>query len=147
MSVEAADIYKQERENGVETGFLLSEKDSGNFRLFKIFLDDSLDSEELKKAFERICRKKFSFKDKYENLYTLSVINVKFNYIFKPESGNPVNLKALREHFYANGFYVNGSHYVRYKRSAGSSREGKCLFIDERLQRTMSKWSECGLKP
>ena len=147
LSVEAADIYKQERENGVETGFLLSEKDSGYFRLFKIFLDASLDSEELKKAFERICRKKFSFKDKYENLYTLSVINVKFNYIFKPESGNPVNLKSLREHFYANGFYVNGSHYVRYKRSAGSSREGKCLFIDERLQRTMSKWSECGLKP
>ena len=147
MSVEAADIYKQEQENGVETGFLLSEKDSGYFRLFKIFLDASLDSEELKKAFERICRKKFSFKDKYENLYTLSVINVKFNYIFKPESGNSVNLKALREHFYANGFYVNGSHYVRYKRSAGSSREGKCLFIDERLQRTMSKWSECGLKP
>ena len=99
LSVEAADIYKQERENGVETGFLLSEKDSGYFRLFKIFLDDSLDSEELKKAFERICRKKFSFKDKYENLYTLSVINIKFNYIFKPESGNPVNLKALREHF------------------------------------------------
>lgn len=147
LSVEAADIYKQERENGVEPGFLLSEKDSGYFRLFKIFLDDSLDSEELKNAFERICRKKFSFKDKYENLYTLSVINVKFNYIFKSESGNPVNLKALREHFYANGFYMNGNHYVRYKRSAGSSREGKCLFIDERLRRAMSKWSECGLKP
>ena len=38
-------------------------------------------------------------------------------------------------------------HYVRYKRSAGSSREGKCLFIDERLFRAMRKWSECGLKP
>ena len=42
---------------------------------------------------------------------------------------------------------MNGVRYIRYKRSAGSSREGKCLFIDERLLRAMSKWSECGLKP
>ena len=90
---------------------------------------------------------KVFFSDKYGNAYTLAVVNVKFNYIYKPQDGNPVNLKSLREHFYTNGFCVNGVHYVRYKRSAGSSREGKCLFIDERLLRAMSKWSECGLKP
>ncbi|MCH5316240.1 MAG: hypothetical protein J1E81_10015, partial [Eubacterium sp.] len=39
-----------------------------------------------------------------------------------------------------------GVHYVRYKRSAGSSREGTCLFIDERLYKYMTKWSERGLK-
>lgn len=90
--------------------------------------------------------KKFSFQDKNENLYTLAVVNVKFNYVYKPQDGKPVNLKALREHFYENGFHLDGIHYVRYKRSAGSSREGKCLFIDERLYRHMMKWSECGLK-
>ena len=148
LSVEAADIYKQEQENGVAVGYKLPEvKSDAYFQLFKVLLDASLDSAELKKAYKRICRKKFSFSDKFGNAYTLAVVNVKFNYIYKPNNGKPVNLKSLREHFYANGFCVNGVHYVRYKRSAGSSREGKCLFINERLQRAMSKWSECGLKP
>ncbi len=148
MSVEAADIYKQEQENGVAVGYKLPEKSSDAcFRLFKVFLDNSLDSAALEKAYTRVCRKRFSFTDEYGNAYTLAVVNVKFNYVFKAEGGKPVNLKALREHFYVNGFCVDGVHYVRYKRSAGSSREGKCLFIDERLCRAMSKWSECGLKP
>lgn len=148
ISIEAADIYKQEQENGVSVGYKMPEsKSKAYFRLFKNILDDSLDCMELEKVYKKICRKKFSFQDKNENLYTLAVVNVKFNYVYKPQDGKPVNLKALREHFYENGFHLDGIHYVRYKRSAGSSREGKCLFIDERLQRTMKKWSECGLKP
>ena len=148
LSVEAADIYKQEQENGVAFGYKLPEdKSDAYFRLFKVLLDASLDSAELEKAYKRVCRKKFSFSDKFGNTYTLAVVNIKFNYIYKPQGGKPVNLKSLREHFYANGFNLDGIHYVRYKRSAGSSREGKCLFIDERLLRAMSKWSECGLKP
>ena len=148
LSVEGADIYKAEMENGVAVGVQLPERNSDAcFRLFKVFLDNSLDSATLETAYKRVCRKKFSFADKYGNAYTLAVVNVKFNYIFKLEGGKPVNLKALREHFYTNGFCVDGVHYVRYKRSAGSSREGKCLFIDERLSRAMNKWSDCGLKP
>ena len=147
LSVEAADIYKAEMENGAAVGVQLPERSSDAcFRLFKVFLDNSLDSAALEKTYTRVCRKKFSFADKYGNAYTLAVVNVKFNYIFKSEGGKPVNLKALREHFYTNGFCVNGVHYVRYKRSAGSSREGRCLFIDERLFRAMNKWSDCGLK-
>lgn len=105
-----------------------------------------MDLIELEKAFKRICRKKFSFRDKYDNAYTFAVINVKFNYTYKPEEGKPVKTKQLRGYFYEHGFNLDGVHYVRYKRSAGSSREGKCLFIDERLYRAMTKWSECGLK-
>ena len=147
LSVEGADIYKAEMENGVAVGVQLPERNSDAcFRLFKVFLDNSLDSATLETAYKRVCRKKFSFADKYDNAYTLAVVNVKFNYVYKPEGGKPVNLKALREHFYTNGFCVDGVHYVRYKRSAGSSREGKCLFIDERLFRAMNKWSDCGLK-
>ena len=148
LSVEGADIYKAEIENGAAVGVELPERNSDAcFRLFKVFLDNSLDSATLETAYKRVCRKKFSFADKYDNAYTLAVVNVKFNYVYKPEGGKPVNLKALREHFYTNGFCVDGVHYVRYKRSAGSSREGKCLFIDERLFRAMNKWSDCGLKP
>ncbi len=54
----------------------------------------------------------------------------------------------LREYIYNNGFTVNGDfpvRYVRYKRSAGSSRQGNCLFIMEPLYKEMMKWSACGL--
>lgn len=148
ISIEAADIYKHEQTNGVDVGYKMPESKSDvYFRLFKIYLDNSLDLIELEKAYKRICRKRFAFQDKYENEYTLAVINVKFNYTFKPEEGKPVKIKELRKHFYESGFYLDGVHYVRYKRSAGSSREGKCLFIDERLFKAMDKWSSCGLKP
>lgn len=147
ISIEAADIYRQEQENGVSIGYKMPEsKSDAYFKLFKIYLDFSLDLVELEKAYARICRKKFSFQDKKENEYTLAVINLKFNYTYKPKNGKSVKIKDLRSHFYQNGFYLDGVHYVRYKRSAGSSREGKCLFIDERLYKAMDKWSGCGLK-
>ncbi len=147
ISIEAADIYRQEQENGGSVGYKMPEsKRDAYFRLFKIYLDYSLDLIELEKVYKRVCRKKFSFQDKSENEYTLAVINLKFNYTYKPENGKPVKIKDLRAHFYQNGFYLDGIHYVRYKRSAGSSREGKCLFIDERLYKAMDKWSGCGLK-
>ena len=147
ISIEAADIYRHEQENGVSVGYKMPEsKSDAYFRLFKIYLDNSLDSVELENTYKRICRKKFYFKDKSENEYTLAVINLKFNYTYKSENGKPIKIKDLRSHFYQNGFYLDGVHYVRYKRSAGSSREGKCLFIDERLYKAMDKWSSCGLK-
>lgn len=148
ISIEAADIYRQEQENGVAIGIKMPGKNSDAcFRMFRNFLDNSLDLIELEKAYKRICRKKFSFRDKFGNDYTLAVVNVKFNFIHRSENGKTVKIRQLREYFYENGFYIDGIHYVRYKRSAGSSREGKCLFIDERLYKAMAKWSECGLKP
>ena len=148
ISIEAADIYRQEQENGVAVGIKMpGENSDACFRMFRNFLDNSLDLIELEKAYKRICRKKFSFRDKFGNDYTFAVVNVKFNFIHRSENGKTVKIRQLREYFYENGFYIDGIHYVRYKRSAGSSREGKCLFIDERLYKAMAKWSECGLKP
>lgn len=126
ISIEAADIYRQEQENGISVGYVMSEKKSdAYFRLFKVYLDNSIDLIEIEKTYGRICRKKFSLQDKYEHDYTLAVINLKFNYTYKSKEGKPVKIKDLRSHFYQNGFYLDGVHYVRYKRSAGSSREGK----------------------
>ncbi len=148
ISIEAADIYRQEQENGVAVGIKMSGKNSdARFRMFRNFLDNSLDLIELEKAYKHICRKKFSFRDKFGNDYAVAVVNVKFNFIHRSENGKIVKIRQLREYFYENGFHIDGIHYVRYKRSAGSSREGKCLFIDERLYKAMAKWSECGLKP
>lgn len=55
-------------------------------------------------------------------------------------------VQNLRTQLYQKGFYCNGKKYVRYKRSGGSARVGKCLFIEEKLYKRMMKWSMCGLK-
>lgn len=52
----------------------------------------------------------------------------------------------LRNYLYENGFMCDGVHYVRYKRSSGASRVGKCLFVNEALAKDMEKWDKCGLK-
>lgn len=148
LSIEAADIYKFEQEYGVAVGYKMPEyKSYAYFRLFKNILDYSLDTIELEKAYPRIYRKKLAFQDNNGNNYTTVVVSVKFNFAYKPTEGNSVKVKDLRKHFYENGFNVDSVHYVRYKRSAGSSREGNCLFIDERIYKSMTKWSVCGLKP
>lgn len=51
----------------------------------------------------------------------------------------------LRYELYNNGFICDGVKYVRFKRSSGSARVGKCLFIDERLYSRMHTWEKCGL--
>lgn len=56
------------------------------------------------------------------------------------------NKAELREELYKNGFVCDGIKYVRYKRSSGSSRVGKCLFVNEILYSRMTKWDRCGLK-
>lgn len=56
-----------------------------------------------------------------------------------------VTTAQLRDELYANGFFCNGIKFVRFKRSSGSSRVGKCLFIDEKLYPKMHKWEMCGL--
>ena len=56
-----------------------------------------------------------------------------------------VKCEEIRTALYRDGFTVDGIHYVRYKRSAGSSRSGHCLFIAELLYADMMAWSSCGL--
>ena len=57
-----------------------------------------------------------------------------------------LNVRALREYLYEHGFTLDGIKYVRYKRSSGSARVGKCLFINEELFTRMHKYDMCGLK-
>lgn len=70
------------------------------------------------------------------------------NGTYKAKSNIPIlnSVANIREELYENGFLCDGIKYVRFKRSAGSSRVGKCLFIDERLYRQMHKWEMCGIK-
>lgn len=67
---------------------------------------------------------------------------------YHPGKNMPVVLTVaqLREKLYKDGFLCGGVRYRRFKRSSGSSRVGKCLFIDEQLYSRMHKWEMCGLK-
>ena len=64
--------------------------------------------------------------------YTRALINVKLN-------------NKNRESLYKNGFTCDGKKYRRYKRSASSAKENKCLFIREDLYSEMNSWSCCGI--
>ena len=55
------------------------------------------------------------------------------------------NKAELRQHLYEHGFVCDGIKYVRYKRSSGSSRVGKCLFVNEIVAAKMQRWDRCGL--
>ena len=52
----------------------------------------------------------------------------------------------IRYNLYENGFHVDGVHYVRFKRSSGSARVGKCLFIREELYQPMFEKCRCGIE-
>lgn len=64
--------------------------------------------------------------------YSKALINVKLT-------------QQSRRILYQNGFVYNNKKYVRYKRSANSAKDGKCLFILSELKDEMEKWSDCGL--
>ena len=68
------------------------------------------------------------------------------SYILTKESPTLVTKSCLREQLYKNGFVCDGITYVRYKRSSGSSRVGKCLFVNKALQDRMQKYERCGIK-
>lgn len=112
LSLEAKDIYEQELINGVKKGFMLPTNDDRKFfGLFNNVLDYSLDLIELEKCYQKKYRNnRFSFEDEYNNKYTFTIINLKFTYTYKDKK-NGKDLKQLREHFYKNGFNLNGVHY------------------------------------
>ena len=63
ISIEACEIYRQEQENGVAIGYKMPEsKSNAYFRLFKIYLDNSLDLIELERRISAFVVKSFLFK-------------------------------------------------------------------------------------
>lgn len=68
--------------------------------------------------------------------------------VYRPGKAMRVVLTAaqLRERLYRDGFVCDGISFRRFKRSSGSSRVGKCLFIDGRMYSRMRRWELCGLK-
>lgn len=68
------------------------------------------------------------------------------NYVYTCKNIKVLKTKReLREYLYDVGFYCNSHHYIRFKRTSGSARVGKCLFIEESLYPLMHEWEMCGL--
>lgn len=53
--------------------------------------------------------------------------------------------KQLRQDLYENGFTIGDKHYVRFIRSSGSARVGKCLFINEKYYNKLMDWIYSGI--
>lgn len=68
-----------------------------------------------------------------------------YTYLLSKTIKTVKSARWLREWCYNNGFICNGIHYRRFKRSSGSARVGKCLFIDTRLYSDMHQSEQCGL--
>lgn len=115
-----------------------------SFKRYKGTFDYSLEWIKLKHEAKRILNKKRvvykSDKENDKKIYTDLVVSVTFKY--KTEE---LGRSALRHKLYKEGFILDGKKYVRFKRSSGSSRLGKCLFIREELYDVMMEWSYMGL--
>lgn len=85
----------------------------------------------------------FSYKEKIHKETSRHIIM----YILKTSANKTIiDVAALRNILYKDGFKCDGRNYVRFKRSSGSSRVGKCLFIEKNLSKHMQKWGLCGLE-
>lgn len=164
VSLEAKDIIRKQR---LKKGFETKGREKW---VYKGALDYSLEALKI----EELDSKTFYVRDKKQ--YTNSVVNVTFKYAigkkkyeflitdkfykFKKNCKRikcnnivrykymqtPMSTKKLRRELYTNGFKMNGKTYVRFKRSGGSSRVGKCLFIRKDLYKQIMKWSYMGLE-
>lgn len=87
--------------------------------------------------------------EKKEKQYTNILVSLTFKYAAKVNDIN-INTEAIRSELYSNGFMIRINdkpvEYVRYKRSSGSSKVGKCLFIQKDFYPKMMEWSLMGLE-
>lgn len=73
------------------------------------------------------------------------VIEVQRQYVQVKEPKTLKTNAELRKNLYKNGFVCNGIKYCRMKRSSGSARVGKCLFINEELYEPILRFSSGGI--
>lgn len=87
----------------------------------------------------------FEINDKLSRPFVVTYIDDKNGkYVSYKLKGEPKVLKTnsqLRNELYKNGFVCNGVKYCRMKRSTGSARVGKCLFINETLFKPILNFS------
>ena len=132
ISLDGSHFFGEKKPTAFKNGKL-------NKDFFSGVLDDSLDTFELFRVY-----KKHKAEMKYpcvtKDGLCRAIVSVSFNY-----TAHDMTLAEIREKLYREGFEIDGVRYVRYKRSAGASRDGRCLFIAEPLYEDMMKWSSLDL--
>ena len=132
ISLDGSHFFGEKKPTAFKNGKL-------NKDFFSGVLDDSLDTFELFRVY-----KKHKAEMKYpcvtKDGLCRAIVSVSFNY-----TSRDMTLAKIREKLYREGFEIDGIRYVRYKRSAGASRDGRCLFIAEPLYEDMMKWSSLDL--
>ena len=150
LFLQASDIYYAEKVVGTP---LEIKNDKKKFdRRFSDLMPLNLD------LFYLFEKDKLALQQLDDEFYTYSFINVSFEYslylnsdgqrVFEANKADKDMSKTtmdIRKELYLNGFYLNNKRYVRYKRSAGSAKDGNCLFILADLYPLMNKWSKTGL--
>lgn len=116
-----------------------------SFKKYKVAFDYSIDLIKIHKLQKELLpNEKNFFKNKNNKtdrkIYSDLLVSVTFKY-----KTAEYNTAQIREMLYKNGFNIDGKHYVRFKRSSGSSRLGKCLFIREELYDEMMEYSYMSL--
>lgn len=81
----------------------------------------------------------------YDKKDKIKVVEVQKQYIQIKEPKTLKTNAELRKDLYQNGFVCNGIKYCRMKRSSGSARIGKCLFINEELYEPILRFSSGGI--
>jgi hypothetical protein len=141
LQIEGKDLIKSK-----EDGYKLSK-----YKNFKATLDYSLLSIKLKElaksAFKKKKDKNIFYVGKNGKLHSKAIVSVTFKYSVKNEDDKiTANTKEIREDLYENGFDIqNEGHYVRFLRSNGSAKKGKCLFIREELYHVIIPYLYMGL--
>lgn len=83
---------------------------------------------------------------KSENNNSLLIEDIEFELMREKQT---MTRKNIRNYLYKYGFDININgeyeHFVRYKRSGGSARVGKCLFINDKFYKKMIDWSFAGI--
>ena len=157
--IDGADILTTNQEHQLvqkDFSFIDSNGDIKEY-LFTNTLDNSMTLDQLLNKMDNLrIEKKFNING---SKATMQVINVNFEHVVSyqgyyktgPKKGEPkktlekVSKRQIREYLYINGFTIDGIHYVRWNRSGGSSRVGKCLFINEKLLKSISRFTDCGV--
>lgn len=134
-NIEACWLYKENKEEG---NYTVQEKYLD--KLLKGKLDFSFELVENIDLINNI-----EIKERDGKYYTLDIVNVKFNNVFKSKEEKKTT-KELRFWTYTKGFKFNNKKFSNWKRSGGKARTGECLFIIDNIKDKCLDWARMGLE-
>lgn len=134
-NIEACWIYKENIE-------------IGDYKVQEKYLDKLLNgkldfSHEITQ--DKILVDNINIKEVNGKLYTLDVVNIKYNNKYK-EKDIELSTKKLRDWTYKNGFMFNGNKLTNWKRSSGKARQGQNLFLLNSIKDKCLLWARMGLE-